>query len=275
MSAPEYKCSAPALHAAQVLLQHFEIIETSEAKIKATPENLAKLIDVHTLSMNIVPTTKAMANLNYLDAGAMEHNIDALRQHMDSIELLDEKAAHWEGEEQVIYDQFGVASGMSPWQRRQAKEDAREYDLSAQAVYATRELGVHFDFIERPDGRIRCTEKNIAHLIDVCTGVWRMLDAVSRLCSLTRNQSKQGLMNNLVSIKSAIRVLDYARMSMPANEGMEQIDRNRDLLPHSPNDLLTPEQRRNRIAVTRALSKSRTPEEDKLVIQNARYDKLI
>lgn len=100
----EYVVSAPAKHAAHVMLMHFEIHEVADGKTAPTESNLAKLIDLYTKSYKIKPALNAIAKeLDHTRPGEMERNFDRLREACRLLEMFDEDAPHWEEDAQLIH----------------------------------------------------------------------------------------------------------------------------------------------------------------------------
>lgn len=83
----EYQVSAPALHAARALLQHFDLIQ--KAKVRATEKNLAILIDVCTNISRLMGAIHQIAKVALTPRGeTFREHLDLVRQAMRAIEVV-------------------------------------------------------------------------------------------------------------------------------------------------------------------------------------------
>lgn len=270
----EYKVSPPAEFAAQVLDAHFAITEVPGGKIAATVLNMAKIIDLKTKAFRVRPALQqAMAKINYLDPGELKRNIHVVRDAVRSLEMMADEMPRWEEESAEFFrDQVGIEARMSAAERERHRQMAHEYQVSAAAASAVRELARHFDFIERPEGQITCTENNLCILVDTCTNMWLVHERLMRLVAATQRLDAIEFAKQEPIVRDLFRELDYALGRMPS--GPQQLNIGR----HKKTDIsgmFTPQQMKNRRIVEQALSKSRTPEQAQQVLINATKDKLL
>lgn len=270
----EYSLSAPALHAARTILRHFHVREKAASDIAFSETNLAKLIDRYTFSWRMKRAiTELCTNVSWLDDthNDVEHHLDLLIESVQNLEMLDRKLPRYE-------DEMAQEENFRDWNRekngKEAKRRARIHQVSAVSVYAVRMIEEHFEFSEREDGQMPLNEANLAGIIDVCTQMFRVQDALHRMCAMVRSLSRQELASNMNMVRVVLRALDLARMRMPGYEAPRQLRVIKQAVPQ-PVIELSHEQKRNRQQVSLALSRTRSPEEARRVMDAAKSDRLI
>lgn len=88
-SPSNYEISAPALHAADVILSHFDIVEKRGGKIKFTKKNLAILIDVTTDIFRVEDAIDRLVRENpWNNAQALKENMARLQHSIRAVELV-------------------------------------------------------------------------------------------------------------------------------------------------------------------------------------------
>jgi hypothetical protein len=271
---PKYQISPPALAASQALDQHFHITDVPGGKIAATLDNVAKIIDLKTQAYRVRPKIKQIVGqLNYLDVGAMERDVDRVRGALRSIEMMTDELPRFEDETtESIREELRIESQQSPAERRQNEERAARYQVSPESVAAVRELARHFDFIEKPTGQITCTENNLCIIIDMCTGMWLVHERLMRIVAATEKMSRDDVMRAMGLVRAMFRELDYAQMRMPQGKAPLNISRYRKA---DISEMLARDQVKNRKLVEAALSKARTPRQATEILVNASKDKLL
>lgn len=158
--------------------------------------------------------------------------------------------------------------------QEQARKRAKAYHVSAAAVNAIRQIQEHFVFEEAPYGQMDFNEVNAAGIVDVCTNVYRVQDALNRMCAIVRHLNPHEMQRNMEMVRAALKALDIAVMRMPGFQPpttrLRKVKEGPGLVAE-----LSHEQKRNRQQVSLALSRARTPEEAQQVLNNARSDNLL
>lgn len=138
---------------------------------------------------------------------------------------------------------------------------------SAPALHAAKILLKNFEIVERPEGRIRATEKNIAILIDVCTDIFRVESVMDQLIKTTPWLDKDALARNLGQLRDAVRAVELVRNHMPRFANSDQ------QVPFSTGkgieQVVSQEVQEHIKTVSRELSKVRTMEEERRVLKAA------
>jgi hypothetical protein len=267
-----YEISAPALHAARTLLRHYVITEKIESEIEFSVENLARLIDRYTHAWQVkIQVRELTSRINWLPDAGLEDRLAELRDSVMALDTLRRDIPRYEGEgdQPFIVSDSAVAKN-----QRAARARAPEYHVSAAAIYAIRMIQEHYHFTEAEWGQMDFNEVNAAGIIDVCCNVFRVQDALHRMCAMVRGMSQAEMAANMATVRTALKALDIAVSRMP---GYQPPTRKLAKLKEGIGVVaeLSHEQKRNRQQVALALSRARTPEEGMRVLNNARSDKLL
>lgn len=186
MSPNDYSISAPALHAARAVMQHF-ILEPIE-DVKASEKNIATLIDVHTKSWRAKRAMKDFfSHLRWLGDRELETNIPLLRERINTLQQFHRTMPQYEeSARELLFERTGIEDQTSTGAIKQIGREAIEYRVSAPALHATRILMSKFKFSQRHPGvprQLPLTERAVAVLIDLCTQMWIVQSAMSKLCA--------------------------------------------------------------------------------------------
>lgn len=133
---------------------------------------------------------------------------------------------------------------------------------SAAATHAARAIMKNFEL--RQIGKIPVTEKNVAIIVDVCTQIFRVENALNYFFSRDAFNRLEFNKETLEDLKDAISVLDRARKTLPSyaeetGEVIKEIERE----PMSQRQL-------DQIAlVQEKIREAKTPEEELKVLQAA------
>lgn len=270
----EYQLSAPALHAARTLLRHFTVRENESSNIEFSETNLAKLIDRYTFSWRVKQAVKELCSqVNWVPntSNDVMQNLDQLRESVEALQMIDQKLPRYRDESDQDSDFRDVGSERN---RREAVKRSAVYRISAVSVYAIRMIQEHFEFIERPDGQMDANEANLAGVIDVCTNIFRVQDALHRMCAMVRSMSKAEMAANMKLVRHVLAALDIACARMPGHSAPRALPIVRRGMEQQQIEL-SYEQRKNRQQVSVALHRTRTPEDALKVIDAAKSDKLL
>lgn len=193
-----YTISAPASHAAHVLLKNYHLRETGS--ISATLDNIATLIDVATQSFRLVKVMDTLVqSAPWWNKQSLTDNLERLQDAVRSVETVLDNIPKYSNVEE------------SP---REIQEFIREYRVSAPALYAAKTLLQHFTIQQRTT--LAPTEKNVAILVDVCTQVFRVEATVRYFLSHIPWQRKQDATDALVSMRKGLRAVELVRNRMPS-----------------------------------------------------------
>lgn len=149
----------------------------------------------------------------------------------------------------------------------------RAYQISATSVIAVRKLAERFDFIERKGGKITCSEKNLAIIIDISTNIWRVMDAIHHAASLTRGMSEADMFRNMAALRKVFEEIDLARTAMPS--GTAPMLPGKDFGKVDIGAGLSHDRKINLAKVTRALENAKTADEQRNLLIAATKDKLL
>lgn len=256
-----------------MLYMHFEITECAEGKTPATPDNVARVIDFYTRSFQVRPTLKAV--LEPLDTRSLfDMDINAVHEALASIEQLDERLPHFEDEHaHLIEAETGDYRPMTTEQRLRIESQAAAHEISAPAMLATKELIRRFDFCERESGRVKCTEKNIAILVDVSTAIHRISFAIAQVMHETKGKSPEQIAASMREVRIVLDNLKMALTKMPA--GTATLNKGKDFGKVDIGVGVSYDQRMNRLKVTRALNNSKSDKEQMAILVAASKDKLL
>jgi hypothetical protein len=267
-----YQISAPALHAARTLLRHFTAREKPASDIEFSERNLAILIDRYTLAWQVKAAVAELTQrISWLPGSGLESRIDELRDSVLALDVLRKKLPRYEDEQRQQYNIRDIN-----WYRNRdaAGRRAAHYQVSATSVYAIRMIQEHYEFVEAPYGQMDCNEANMAGIIDVCTNIFRVQDALHRMCALVKGMPREEMATRMKVVRAALRALEIAGAYMPGyqppSKPMEQLHKGQKAQIE-----LSHEQKRNRQQVAMALSRTRSAQEALQVIDNARADKMI
>lgn len=84
-----YDISAPALHAAHTILQHFDLHQKPGGKVIPTERNLAILIDVCTDVFRIqIAVKNAVTKVSWQDKNELARNLEALQDSLRALEMV-------------------------------------------------------------------------------------------------------------------------------------------------------------------------------------------
>lgn len=140
-----------------------------------------------------------------------------------------------------------------------------KYEVSAPALHAARTVLKNFDITETKGGRIRATEKNLAIIIDVCTGIFRVERAMDNMLNNLPWHNKEDLASNMDMLRDAIRAVDMVRKHIPSYGGRGNSNVLRDLGSREP-----PRRDTKYIQqVSNALRTAKTPDEEQKVLRAA------
>lgn len=270
----EYSISAPALHAARTILKHFDVREKSESQIEFSEQNLARLIDRYTYSWRIKDAVKELTrHVSWLPnhQNNVEHSLDKLRHSVEALELIDKKIPRYEDE---VDQPFNFKDLNGDRNRAEAHARAPVYEISAASVYAIRMIQEHYEFIERPDGQVDCTEYNLADIVDISTNIFDVQDKLHRMCAMVRTLTDQELLANMKTVRNVLAALDIACARMPGYGEPKKL-RVIQQRPEQQAVELSHEQKRQRAMVSTALHRTRNPQDALRVINAARSDRLI
>lgn len=199
----DYEISAPAQHAAHVILRNFIILPTG--RIEATPSNLATLIDVATQSFRLVKVMDTLVkNAPWWNASALHENLEQLQDAVRSVETVLDNIPQYAKDN---------GNGIPV---NELKEFVTRYRVSAPALYAARSIQQHF--LLRRKGALDATERNIAILVDVCTQVFRVEMAVRYFLTRIPWQHRAQAGQALKEMQEGLRVVELVRNRMPAKE---------------------------------------------------------
>lgn len=141
------------------------------------------------------------------------------------------------------------------------------YELSAPACHAARIILRHFDLVQKPNGKIRPTEKNLAILIDVTTGIFRVQEALTEFVRTTPWMDKSELAKNMDRLRESIRAIEIVNNRLPRFEQPELM-----VTVHEKQNVeveLTRTQIDNIQQISAALESARTVAEEQRVLRAA------
>jgi hypothetical protein len=126
----DYEVSAPALHAANTVLRHFDLLVKPEGKIGPTVNNLAILIDVCTNSFRLQDSVAlVLRTANWADKQSIIKNMDAMREALRALEVISNHCPRYEATIKV------------PVWQKQAVEHEVSRDLQREMSNISRALG--------------------------------------------------------------------------------------------------------------------------------------
>ena len=216
-----YKISAPALLAARKLLVHFDLIEKGDTE--ACVDNVATIIDAHTQAFRIKAAMKYLfSQVNWLDnPDAGEYLEDRLEELQDSVDKIDElrrSLPRFSDESEAKLNGIGLENRESSGQRADTKRQARILEVNPLALHATRMLMEHYHFVEKT-GQVRRNERQIAMLINMCTRLYKLQDALHLMCTRTPWMHVDELRRDLEVMRKSLRAVDSANMYLPGYGG--------------------------------------------------------
>jgi hypothetical protein len=139
----------------------------------------------------------------------------------------------------------------------------KKYVTSAAALHAARTLMNNFTFEAK--SKIPPTERNVATIIDVCTQVFRVEEAMDALVCKTPWMDKHDLRANMEMLQDAIRAVDIVRNRMPSFTNGAELPRTK----MDPREHFTRKQIEAAEALTRRVSQARTVGEQQRVLAAA------
>lgn len=263
------------MYAANVLMHHFDIREVEGGRTVPSVENLARLIDAYTKSFKLKPALEKISNeIDYRDPYWIHENMEQAIEAARAIEMMDDELPHYEDEAQhALYTATGDAIPVSEQQKRRAEAMAARYQISATSVLCMQKIGERFDWIEKPGGKVRCTERSIAVIIDVCTRIFRVAEALHKAAGFTRGRMDSDLARDAATLRKIFEAVDIARVQMPSGSVPPM-----NLWKTLKVDLgegLSNERKINLAKVTSALENARTSTDAVSVLTNATSDKLL
>lgn len=138
--------------------------------------------------------------------------------------------------------------------------------VSAAGLHAAKTLLKNFDIHEKPGGRVRMTERNLAILIDVCTQIPRIEKVMDRMVRTVPWLDKDELGRHLEQLREGMRLLELVRNSMPSYAPQNvTVIRQREKEPVKLNS----EQARHLARVATAIREAKTPAEEQRVLRAA------
>ena len=217
-----YRVTAPATHAATVLVRNFQFRTLPGQKIDATADNLARVIDYSTRLPQMLPVLKWFVQENpwydhkpvrsnvgdaYIDefldwtgegrglydrATRLEDNLERLRYGIRQLELAHEKLPRVEGK--------GIPCGAA-WQ-------------------AAKNLFKIFEFEPQPRMRAivkRCGDKRtVAILIDTSASCFRVQACVERLMESSCWEDPLEMKSRIEQVRNGVRVVELVNNYIPA-----------------------------------------------------------
>lgn len=100
--AEDYKISAPAMHAAQVLLQNFEFRERPGGRVPATQKNLATLIDVCTHAFRVEAAIDRMTReVMHMNKESLSDRMSQLREAVRAVSIVRNAMPAYQSEQPV------------------------------------------------------------------------------------------------------------------------------------------------------------------------------
>jgi len=90
--------------------------------------------------------------------------------------------------------------------------------ITPAALHAARTLMKHYEFV--PKGHIAATERNIALIIDICSGLYRIQRGLEQVCRQVRQASPRTLKEDLDNLKEAVEAIEYLRRRLPRYDSM-------------------------------------------------------
>lgn len=253
MSQKPYKASSPAVHAARVLFRNFEFRELADTA--ATEHNVAIIVDVCTQVFRVAPAMRQIIHLApWHDPEAVAGSLERLRDMVRDLQTVREGMPSFTG--QVSGPQSLGPDGLL----------AKGYVVSAPATCAARSLMTRFTLT--PRASIQATENNVATLIDVCTEIFRVQEAVDNLVSQTMTGTQEDATRNLDQIRKALRLFEVVYNRLPSYRPNEIAVTIRAAGSRSEPHLTRKQQEKVQTIVTEVKA-ARTVEEQQAVLRKA------
>ena len=144
-----------------------------------------------------------------------------------------------------------------------------KYEISAPATQAARLLMQNYTLVPKPGCRVLPTEKNVAILIDVSTGIFR-LDMLlsSEMIRTLEWKNESAFKRQLDQVRQGVQAIEMLRNRLPKFSGTA--DREVDMRMYRETELnVSDQQKEHSAAVSKALSEARTVQEEQEVLQKA------
>lgn len=241
-----YQVSMPAVHAARVILRNFKVTELGE--VEATEENIATIIDVGTQTFRLLPKLQAVVTAaKWASSDDLQENMDRLQAAVEAIKPVAAKVPRYA-------DAAPAGNGYTP---------------PAAAVHTAHMLTGQFMFTRR--SKVEATEKNIAIMVDVCTSIGRVMDAVNSLASYTLVPKSQEFAERMNLVRKALRAVELVRNYLPDTGIAPRVT----LRERSKVEVqLTKQQLRETNELARKVSSARTVDEQVRLLLQAGYVKV-
>jgi len=170
--------------------------------IAATESNVATIIDVSTQTFRLLPCVNAIvAAANWVDRNNLRQNMERLRAAVEAIRPVAENVPHYKEPN---------GNGLP-----------NSYVVPAPALHAARALAGQFLFTRK--AKLEATERNIAILIDVCSGIGRIVESINSLVTYTLAPRAQEIGEHLELLRNALCAVEVARNRMPSESQVAQI----------------------------------------------------
>lgn len=236
-----YQISRPAVHTARTIFRNFSV--TPIATVEATEANVATIVDVCTQIFRAGPRLDTIVQVApWNDSDALRDNLERLKGAVEAIQPTMQHAG-----------------------RTVADDKEQAYRVSAPALRTAQMLLQQFAFARV--GKLQPTEKNLAVLVDVCTGISRVLEAVQRLSSAVLvPDTPQEFGEHMKVVREAMRAVEIVRNRLPSDGGSIRVTyRQKQAVALE----ITKARLREAQALAARVSAARTVQEQQQVLQDA------